>query len=80
MKDLCLSKCLIILNHFLQKKLQSDFRQHLSARTVDRQQKFDALLRDVSESFDCVSYDHLIVKMNAHGFSIDSLRLTEDSL
>ena len=54
MKDLCLSKCLIILNHFLQKKLQSDFRQHLSARTVDRQQKFDALLRDVSESFDCV--------------------------
>ena len=80
MKDLCLSKCLIILNHFLQKKLQSDFRQHLSARTVDRQQKFDALLRYVSESFDCVSHDHLIVKMNAHGFSIDSLRLTEDSL
>ena len=65
---------------FLSKEFQSDFRQHFSAWTVNHQKKFVALLRDISKSFDCVPHDHLIIKLNAHGFSIDSLRLTEDYL
>ena len=40
---------------------------------VDNQKQIRALLTDLSKAFDCLSNDLLIAKLNAYGFSIDSL-------
>ena len=47
---------------------------------VDHPKRFGALLTDLSKAFDCLSHDLLIAKLNAYGFSIDSLRLVQDYL
>ena len=47
---------------------------------VDNQKRFGALLTDLCKVFDCLSHDLIIAKLNAYGFSIDSLRLVQDCL
>ena len=73
-------------------KFQCGFRKGFSAEqcllsmlekwksAVDNQKRFGALLKDLSNAFDCLLHDLLIAKLNAYGFSIDSLRLVQDYL
>ena len=46
----------------------------------DNQQIFGTLLTDLTKEFYCLSHDPLVAKLNAYGFSIDSLRLVQDYL
>ena len=48
--------------------------------SVDKESSFGALLTDLSKAFDCLSYDLLIVKLHAHGFSLNALRLVHSYL
>ena len=73
-------------------KFQSGFRKRFSAQqcllsmlekqksAVDNQKRFVVLLADLSKGFDCLSHDRLFAKLNAYGFSINSLRLVQDYL
>ena len=73
-------------------KFQCGFRKGFSAQqcllsmlekwksAFDNQKRFGSLLTDLSKAFDCLSHDLSIVKLNAYGFSIDSLRLVQDYL
>ena len=36
---------------------------------------FEALLTDISNAFDCILHDLIIVKLKAHVFHIDALKL-----
>ena len=47
---------------------------------VDNQKQIRVLLMDLSKAFDFLSIDLLIAKLNANGFSIDSLRLVQEHL
>ena len=91
MRGLCASKCLNIFSHsfqnfcsvlgkvfIAQQCLLSMLEKWKSA--VDSQKRFGALLTDFSKAFDCLSHDLLNEKLNAYGFSIDSLRLVQDYL
>ena len=48
--------------------------------SVDKESSFGALLTDLSKAFDCLSHDLLIVKLHAHGFSLNALRLVHSYL
>ena len=47
---------------------------------VDNKKVFGALLTDLSKTFDCLSHDLLIAKLNAYGFSMAALRLIQNYL
>ena len=47
---------------------------------IDNKKMFGALLTDLSKTFDCLSHDLLIAKLNAYGFSIAPLRLVQNYL
>ena len=49
-------------------------------KALDIGQCTDILLTDLTKTFDCISHDLLIAKINAYGFSYTSLRLIYDNL
>ena len=73
-------------------KYQCGFRKGFSAQhcllamlekwksAVDNKKTFDALLTDLSKTFDCISHDLLIAKLNAYGFSLPALRFVQSYL
>ena len=89
MRSSCWNKCLNILNLFLS-KYQCWFRKGYNAQhyllsmlekwqsAIDNRKMFVALLTNLSKAFDCLSYDLLIAKLNAYGFSIALLRLMQN--
>ena len=77
------------INDFIEPKLsqfQCGFRKGYSTqyclvllietweRSVDSKGAAGALLADMSKAFDCLSHELLIAKLDAYGFSIDSLK------
>ena len=49
-------------------------------RAINIGQMFAVLLTDLSKAFDCLHHEILIVKPNAYGFSLPSLKLVHDYL
>ena len=49
-------------------------------RAVDNGKVFGILLTDLSKAFDCFSYELLLAKLHAYGFSISALRLINSYL
>ena len=47
---------------------------------IDAGLEFEALLTDLSKTFDCLSHDLLIAKLNSYGVDILALRLIFDYL
>ena len=47
---------------------------------VDKGKVFGALLTDLSKAFHSLSHELLIVKLNAYGFTLPSLKLLHDYL
>ena len=47
---------------------------------IDNKKMFGAILTDLSKAFDCLSYNLLIPKLDAYGFSIAALRLLQNYL
>ena len=47
---------------------------------VDKGKSFSPLLTNLSEAFDCLSYDPLLGKLHAYGFSIFALKLIHSYL
>ena len=47
---------------------------------IDNRKMFGALLADLSKTFDCLSHELLIAKLNAYRFSIAALRLVQNYL
>ena len=45
---------------------------------TDNMKSFGALLTDLSKSFDCLSHDLLIAKLNAYGFNMSALRFVHN--
>ena len=46
----------------------------------DNNKTFGALLTDLLKAFDCLSHYLFIVKLNAYGLDIDSLKILQDYL
>ena len=46
----------------------------------DNKQFCAAILTDLSKAFDCIPYDLLIAKLNAHGFDQEALKLIHNYL
>ena len=44
-------------------------------RSIDKRGSAGALLTDLSKAFDCLPHELLIAKLNAYGFSHNSLKL-----
>ena len=73
-------------------KYQCGFRKGFSAQhcllamlekwksAIDNKKTFDALLTDLSKTFDCISHDLLIAKLNAYGLSLPALRFVQSYL
>ena len=49
-------------------------------KALDGNNKFGALLTDLSKAFDCLNHELLIAKLNAYGFDHASLRLISSYL
>ena len=47
---------------------------------ADNQKRFGALFTDLSKAFNWISHHLLIAKLNAYGFSTDSIRLVPEYL
>ena len=47
---------------------------------VDKAKYFGALLTDLSKTFDCISYELILAKLYAYGFSLRALRLIHSYL
>ena len=61
--------------------------QHCLVSTVEKWKKgvdnglaFDALMTDLSKAFDCLHHELLIAKLDAYGFDIKSVKLTQQYL
>ena len=66
-------------------KFQCGFRKGLSTQqcllaliekwnsAIDKGKSFGALLTDLSEAFDCLPHELLIVKLDSYGFSLNAL-------
>ena len=73
-------------------KFQCGFRKGFNAQqcllsmleqwksAADNHKRFGALLTDLSKAFNWISHHLSIAKLNAYGFSIDSLRLVPEYL
>ena len=73
-------------------KFQCGFRKGFSAQqcllsileqwksAADNHKRFGALLKDLSKAFNWILHHLSIAKLNAYGFSIDSLRLVPEYL
>ena len=48
--------------------------------TLDKDKVFEALLTDLSETFDCLNHEVLIAKLNAYGLTLPALKLVHDYL
>ena len=48
--------------------------------SVDKGKVFGVLLTDLSKAFDCLSHELIIAKLNAYGFSLSALKLTQNYL
>ena len=44
-------------------------------KAIDKGKAFEALLTDLSKAIDCLSHKLITVKLNAFGFSVNSLKL-----
>ena len=42
---------------------------------LDKKEHFGAILTDLSELFEQISYKHLVAKLDAYGFSKETLKL-----
>ena len=49
-------------------------------RPIDRGKAFDALLTDLSKTFDCLDHELLMAKLNGYGLNLPTLRLIHDCL
>ena len=49
-------------------------------KCVDKAKTFGALLADLSNAFDCLPHDLVIVKLNAYGFSLSASKLIHNYL
>ena len=49
-------------------------------KPVDRCKAFDALLTDLSKTFECLDHELLMAKLNAYGLNLPTLRLIHDYL
>ena len=70
----------------IRSKFQCCFRKGLSAQhclllmlekwktAVENKRTFGTLFTDFSKTFDCLSYDLLLAKLNAYGFSLTVLK------
>ena len=47
-------------------------------KSVDNGGVFGALLTDLSKTFDCISHDLTIAKLEPYGFHVDALKLIHD--
>ena len=47
---------------------------------VDKGKAFGALLIDLSKTFDCLSHELIIAKLNAYGFSLAAIKLVQSYL
>ena len=73
-------------------KYQCGFRRGFSAQncllamlekwklSVDKGKVFGVLLTDLSKAFDCLLHELIIAKLNAFGFSLSALKLTQNYL
>ena len=72
-------------------KYQCGFRRGFSAQncllailkwksSVDKEKAFGVLLTDLSETFDCLSHELIIAKLNAYGFSLSVLKVMQSYL
>ena len=49
-------------------------------QSLDKNENIGLLMMDLSKAFDCISHNLLIAKLNAYGFSKESLRLIHSYL
>ena len=47
---------------------------------MDKEKAFGVLLTDLSKTFDCLSHELIIAKLNAYGFSLFALKLMQGYL
>ena len=83
---------IIFFIDLLLSNLQCDFRKGFGAQDCllamlehwksefDKRQLFGALLTDLSKTFDCLSHELIIAKLNAYGFSLSALKLIHNYL
>ena len=44
-------------------------------KALDQENKYGALVTDLSKAFDCLPHNLMVVKLHAYGFSIELLKL-----
>ena len=49
-------------------------------KALDQENKYGALLTDLSKAFDCLPHNLMVVKLNAYGFLIELLKLIKSYL
>ena len=92
MKGLCLNQLSEFFQSSFFSKYQCGFRKGFSTQrcqvsmlekwkfATDNKKSFRALLTDLSKSFDCLSHDLLIAKLNAYGLNMSAVRFVHSYL